>query len=175
MQRFTLDTTFNTDIKTLEKAMDDISLDDYVAERLKSVKSRTTIERREDGPMLVRRIKCIPAAEIPKGAKKFVPEEATYWIEEIKWDRANHRLEFSVANDFFKDKFKSKGLYSWSERDGKVHRHIEFELTIKFRVAMVNVGPIVEKFIVPRVKASLEEEVGILKEFLKEKYGVANP
>jgi hypothetical protein len=175
MQQFTLDSVFHTDLATFERAMDDTSLDDFVAERLKSVKSRTTIERREEGPLLIRRIKCMPAAEIPSGARKFIPEGATYWVENIRWDRANRRLEFSISNDFFKNRFVSRGRYSWEERKGAVHRHIEFELTINFRVALVNVGPLVEKFLVSRVKASLEEEVGILRQFLTTKYGVANP
>lgn len=171
MESFELHHTFPITRAQYESTLTDTALDAYVTQRLKTVRSRETVLLEENPTTLHRRIKCIPDAEVPKVAQKFVKPEWVFWLEDILWHKNDARLQFRIENDFLATTFKSNGEYRWEENDGLLHRHIRFELNVQFKAMFIEVGPIVEQFIAPLVKKSLDEEAGIFRDYCAQKFG----
>ncbi len=117
--------------------------------------------------VLCRRVRYTPRAHdrVPGFGRGIITPEMLIWVEESRFDRARHRIDYVVEPNLperWRDRFDSRGSFTFREEAGGIVRRIDGEVTV--RVPLV--GGLAERVLVQEVRAGFDAEAAILAGWL---------
>jgi hypothetical protein len=169
--RFEIDDTFATSRAELEALLDEPDLYPRMARELPNIERIELLESEERDGVVRRLVRYTPrgaAERIPALARGRITPEMMVWLEESRFIRREHRLEYRVEPNIpvqWKDQFTSQGEFTFSEVGNGVARKIAGEVVV--RVPMV--GALVERHLIKDLRASFRAEAAILTAWLAER------
>jgi len=110
-------------------------------------------------------------ARLPAAARGRLTAEMMVWVEESRFFRREHRLEYRVEPNLpekWRAKFASEGEFRFAEiAGGGVRRTIVGDVTVR----MPLVGGMIERRLVAELRASFRAEAAVLARWLEERRG----
>jgi hypothetical protein len=146
-----------------------------MARELPDIERIEVLESEEQDGVMRRRVRYTPsraAEKIPALARGRLTPEMMVWVEESRFYRREHRLEYTVhpnLPDDWREQFTSRGEFTFADVPGagecRVARKIAGEVIVRVPV----VGGMVERQLVKGLRASFRAEAAILAAWLVER------
>jgi hypothetical protein len=170
--RFEIEDTFAASRAELEALLEDPELYPRMARDLPGLERIELLAQDEADDVVRRRVRYTPAgveARLPAAARGRLTAEMMVWVEESRFFRREHRLEYRVEPnlpDKWREKFTSHGEFTFAELDGGgVRRRIGGDVTVR----MPLVGGLIERRLVQELRASFRAEAALLAGWLEER------
>lgn len=138
--------------------------DEALLLKLENLQSREEIERREDERHIFTRARVYAVANLPLAVRSFIKPEMLSWIEETVYDKREHFWTWNVIPYYFNELLDCSGLMLIVQENGCRCRRIT-EGHVHIRVPLA--GDIVEKYIVEKLKANLDQEYEMFQDAIK--------
>jgi hypothetical protein len=166
--RFEIVHTFKHSVAAVEEALLDPATFEALAPRMKTIIAVEPLESGEEGGVVRRRVRYVPAPLIKRVGTLKVEPRWMEWIEESQYDRATRRMEFRniprvvrIAN-----LLENTGTLQLTETPGGgTRRVVSGEIRVKVRL----VGRIAEKIIQRQGLGILAEEARVFAQILDER------
>jgi hypothetical protein len=169
--RFEIDDTFAATRAELEGLLDEPDLYPRMARELPNIERIELLDADERDGVVRRRVRYTPsgaAERIPAMARGRITPEMMVWVEESRFWRREHRLEYRVEPNIpekWKGQFTSQGEFTFREIEGGVARKIAGEVIVRVPV----VGGLVERQLIKDLRGSFRAEAAILATWLAER------
>ncbi|MCG3174279.1 MAG: hypothetical protein GMKNLPBB_02507 [Myxococcota bacterium] len=157
--------TFACSLEQFQQAVLHPELDAYIERRLQSIERRHVLEIRPEGDVIVKRVRCLPAVEIPRPLQPFVSPAMMEWEEEIIINPSRGWSEFRAAPLRFREYSSTHGCAIAQPVPGGVQRTLMAAISIHIPVF----GALFSRFVEDRVAASLDEEARVFASFIAQR------
>jgi hypothetical protein len=167
---FGIDNRFAASLERFEALIEDPELYPRMQRALPGMAAIEVLSWQEVDGVLTRKVRYTPRAEdkIPAFGRAVITPEMLIWTEESAFDRRAHRIDYRIEPNIpakWRDRFASRGFFTFAEHHGEVARRIEGEVTV--RVPLL--GGIVERMIIKELKHSFAAEAAELTAWLAER------
>lgn len=169
--RFEIEDRFEASRAELEALLEDPELYPRMARDLPGIERIELLAEDEADGVVRRRVRYTPAAvdaRLPAAARGRLTAEMMVWVEESRFFRREHRLEYRVEPnlpDKWRAKFASHGEFRFVEVAGGVRRTIVGEVTVR----MPLVGSLIERRLIQELRESFRAEAALLAGWLEER------
>jgi hypothetical protein len=166
--RFEITHTFSHSIDVVERTLLDPATTQALAPRMKTIVDVEPIESSEDGDLVTRRVRYVPAPLIKRVCTKKVNPRWMEWVEESEYDRSARRMRFRNIPRIGRiaELLENSGTLQLSETSsGGTRRIVSGEIRVKVRIF----GRIAEKIIQKQGLGILEEEARVFAQILAER------
>lgn len=118
--------------------------------------------RQEDGDKVRLQVRYRFTGTVSGAVGRVVDPTRLTWVEHSIHDLANHRIDFTLVPDHYRDRLRSRGHSSFHPDGNGTRRVCEGELV----VSAFLVGPAAESAIVSGLREHLDAEVALVERFL---------
>jgi hypothetical protein len=154
--------SFDVSVDFYEKNINHPMLLKMCEGRLPYLKSRTLVETTDPTPNTRKwRFRVEADYKLPEAAKKVIGEKLG-WFEESVLHKAEHKIDFQVIPDVFRDRYKCGGDQIFVDTGPNTMDRV---MTVEMSVGILIVGRVVEGHILDRLKETYAIEYEIQKEF----------
>jgi hypothetical protein len=160
--------TFDADRDTVEAAMFDADLPGFLIKNMSLVTGIEVVERKDESWGVSRKVRYTPVPMIKKVGTKEVKPEWMAWIEQSRFDRSAHRLEFENLPTIrqIRELMEQRGTIRFeSDGVGRTQRTISGVLKIKVFL----IGKIAERIIYSNAEKILDEEARAFNAYLRQR------
>lgn len=131
--------------------------------RAESGVTREILEEREEGDVLIRRIRITPDRELPGPAAALLGAKKLVYEQENRWDKAAQVLHWRVIPTILPGKLDAAGTFRVEAVPGGCEQVVEGDITVNVRL----VGGQIEKAVVAEVQKSYDKTAAVSREWLK--------
>ena len=157
---------FEAPVEKVVEAMFHPEMTAYLKGRMKTLVSIEVLERQDEPGTIRRRVKYVPVPSIKRIGPKTITPESMQWIEQSSFDTASRVMTFDnvPTHPKVRAQMTNSGRIEFrSQGPARTERVMSGELKIAFPI----LGRIAEGIIAKNAKAILDEEAGLLAEWLK--------
>ena len=156
--RFRVDNLIHLSRETVEEAFVDPAFYDTLGE-MPNIKAPDLLEREEDGDQVLLRFRYAFSGDLPPAARRVLDPGRMTWIHEETIFRQEHRSEFEMIPEYYKNKMTCSGGYRLEDMGGDTNQRLEGDLIIRYPL----VGRLVELAIVSGLRQNLAQEARLLE------------
>ncbi|MBX2796596.1 MAG: DUF2505 domain-containing protein [Myxococcales bacterium] len=130
-----------------------------------STVQRDVLEEREDGDVLIRRLRFTPEQELPRAAASLLGSSKLVYEQENRFDRSNGVLHWEVIPTILPGKLEAKGTVEVHPAgDGQCEQVVAGDITVNVRF----IGGQIEKAVVAEVEKSWNRTAEVCRSWLRE-------
>ncbi|MCA9493192.1 MAG: DUF2505 domain-containing protein [Myxococcales bacterium] len=130
--------------------------------RKESAVERELLEERDDGDVLVRRVRITPDRELPTPVAKLLGAPKLVYEQENRWDRKNAVLHWKVLPTILPGKLDCRGTFRIQPTATGCEQVVDGEI----KVNVMLVGGQIEKAVVAEIEKSYDRMAAASKEWL---------
>lgn len=117
-----------------------------------------------DGNTVVQRVHYRFTGTLSSAVTRVIDPKKVTWIDETTYDLAANRASFRIIPDYYVNKLRCSGTYTFAESDATTARRVDGEITVGVPI----VGRVVERAIVSGLEAHMGSEADLLGEWLED-------
>ena len=157
-------------VEEVERAMLDPRYLDYLLQHHGVLLEVQALERKEEGPLVRRRVRYRPRPVIPSVGPKQVPPEWFAFVEQSTYDKSKKELRFSnvPTSESIRKMLVNTGTLKLKDVGGRAERTMSGEIALKLPFLMKPLAPIGERIIHHEGMKILDAEVPVLNRFIAE-------
>jgi hypothetical protein len=170
--KFELKHTFEAPVDAVIEALTDPAFPDFMKSHMKLMSDIKPVDRKENGPQLDWKLRCVPVPMIKKVGPKDVPPEALAFIQQSSLDRGSKRVTYKnlAEHPTVAKHLESGGTITFRDIGGRTERTISGELKVTNLPFLLRpLGGIAEKLIYNNAEKLLNEEAQVFGQFIKER------
>jgi hypothetical protein len=166
--RFSVKHKFPGTLARLEALLVDPGLYARLERALPALARIELLSNEEVGGVVRRRVRYTPRVateRVPAYGRGRITPEMLIWVEESAFDRAAHRIDYRVEPNLperWRDRFESRGVFTFHEEADGVVRRIEGEVTVRVPV----LGLLAERHLVKEACAGFDADARVLASWL---------
>jgi hypothetical protein len=124
-----------------------------------NIKAPELLAMEEDGDLVHLRFRYAFSGDLPSAARRVLDPARMTWIHQETIHRTEHRSEFEMIPEYYKDKMICSGGYLLEEKGSDTNQRLEGDLVIRYPI----VGRLVEKAILSGLRQHLAQEARLLE------------
>jgi hypothetical protein len=126
--------------------------------------TRELIAEREEGDLMIRRLRFTPHKDLPRPVAKLLGTKKLIYEQENRWDRANSTMTWEVIPSILPGKLSAKGTFKVTQTATGCEQVVEGDIDVKVRL----IGGRIEKTIVEEVRKSYDRTAVSCRKWLAE-------
>lgn len=124
-----------------------------------NIKAPELLEMRDEGDRVHLRFRYAFSGDLPSAARRVLDPARMTWIHRETIFREEHRSEFEMVPEYYKDKMTCSGGYLLLDMGPETNQRLEGDLVVRYPI----VGRLVEKAILSGMRQNLAHEARLLE------------